>query len=257
MVSENEREGAQQRRPRSARTSRSRTTTALRAIDAALGALLLVQMLQQYQSSTLHAWLGAAFCALLIAHAVLHRRWFAALTYGGWTALRAVQTAAVALCLAYGAALAVSGACLSGAVIDLMGWRDGGALAQRVHLMASYGGLAAFALHVGIQAHMRMRRMRKKRVSLSSPQRALTGAAALLVAVAGAACFAHLDLWTFITGAAHFAFVDTSVPAPATLLEFVLAGAMIAELGYALACVASIARTAPNGNPVPHGRSTR
>lgn len=254
MVPENEREGAQQRRPRSARTSRSRTTAALRAIDAALGALLLVQMLQQYQSSTLHAWLGVAFCALLIAHAVLHRRWFAALTHGGWTALRAVQTAAVALCLAYGAALAASGACLSDAVIDLMGWKDGGALAQSVHFMASYGGLAAFALHAGVQAHMRMR---KKRVSLSSPQRALTGAAALLVAVAGAACFAHLDLWTFITGAAHFAFVDTSVPAPATLLEFVLAGAMIAELGYALACAASIARTAPNGNPVPHGRSTR
>ena len=63
------------------------------AVDFGMTVLLLLLMAKQLTGNTAHEWLGLGMFLLWIAHHLLNIRWHTRLFQGGYTPLRAVQTA--------------------------------------------------------------------------------------------------------------------------------------------------------------------
>ena len=242
------------------RATRTRSASAVlkRFVNVAMFAILLVQMLQQYVPSEVHEVAGMAFAVLFLVHMVQQRRWFAGLVRGKWTVLRALQTLVNAACLAYGVALLGSGLYMSPVIDDLLGIQSGFATARSVHLMATYGGLVACSVHLGMHARAMVGFMRKcfAPQGLPGAGRWVVRVAVAIVAVYGAYSFMRMGLFGFISGAVPYAFFDTDRPVLLSLLDFASICVLFGVAGYAIARGAALAGRTRKGGVVrvPRGR---
>lgn len=205
---------------------------ALVLVDFMLYGTLLAQMLQQYQSASVHEYLGIFFSLMLVFHIILHRRWFLSLLKGRWNGARVVRVMVVGLSLLCGVVLVASGLGMSKILVGFTLIQNNSELLRSMHLVSTYGSFVAFSLHIGIQMNLLSRMsFKKKQLKKSLSFRVFSRLGSLVVFLAGVLCFVHLDLVAYITGSVPFAFIDTSVSVFQTLFEFVLVGAAFIELG--------------------------
>ena len=108
------------------------------AVDAALALVSLAVMATSQVAAAPHEFLGLSLLALMVAHVVLNRRWFAALGKGRWTAVRVLQTIAVAGTVLCALGQAASALIISEHALAFLPVVPGAWWARRVHLLCSY-----------------------------------------------------------------------------------------------------------------------
>lgn len=226
-----------------------RARRARRFVDAALGVLVWLQMLQQAMPGHVHEACGVLLAAVLVAHIVQHRRWFAALARGRWDAWRVLRTAVIAAALAALSASVVSGLAMSTASSTL--GLGGTATARAVHLPASHLAFCLLALHAGLQtASLRPTgAVRPGGGHSDGPARPGEGkrrparaATCAVLAAAGIWAFIDLRFPAYLSGAAGFAFMDAAKPVAFLALEYLLVAGLFFILGAILAQAAKSSR---------------
>ncbi len=216
-----------------------RATAAVKGcVDVTMIFVLLYLMGYRAGSGLLpHAAYGVGLLALFVAHLALNARWFASLRRGRYSIARTLNTAVdlgLAACLA---ALALSSVLMAGYVLPgwplAMPW-----YARTIHMAASAWCVLLMAFHVGLHAHVMLRRL-WARLPGAGPARALWLAAALALCGLGAWCLVSgglLENLVTFDGAASFGFgsVGSDVANHAKTLGAVAgtcAAAHLAQLG--------------------------
>ena len=120
------------------------------AVDFGMTVLLLLLMANQLTGNTAHEWLGLGMFLLWIAHHLLNIRWHTRLFQGGYTPLRAVQTAVNLLLFLSMAGTMVSAVILSREVFAFLPISGGVSLAWPMHLVCSFWGFVLMAVHLGL-----------------------------------------------------------------------------------------------------------
>lgn len=179
-------------------------------VDALMAIAFVLVMATALVEEAPHEYLGLALFALIIAHVVLHRRWFAALGRGHWSALRALQVGVLlglAICIT---GQVVSAVVLSKHALSFLPAISGSALARSVHLICSYWAFVLAFAHSGLQAKNVLRRIG----GIALTNRALLCAFRVVVAavsIFGAVSVAQLGLLAYLAGKAQFAAGDPNV----------------------------------------------
>lgn len=217
-------------------TARRRAGAARAALDAAMLALLLLQMGRHLLPSQVHEVTGMALGACVVAHLALNRRWFAGLARGRWTAGRALQTAVVAALVAVVALVLVSGIGMSGLLFDF-GTPCAPARPSRfrgVHMVCVYLALLLFSFHFGMHWKAVMARARRALGGrAASPlARVLLRATVAALLAWGAWKFFDLGLLDYITRRTRFAFIDTERPVALYFLDYASVMGACAVLGH-------------------------
>jgi hypothetical protein len=197
-----------------------------------MGAVLVAVMATALVQEAPHEWLGVGLFVLMVAHAVLNRRWLASVFRGRYGVVRVLQVAVLA-----GLVACVLGQVASSLVLSrhAFGWLPslpGASWARRTHMLCSYWSFVLAFAHVGLHARM-PRRM---------PAGRLWAHRAVLAAVAcyGAYSFVRLGMLPYLAGQVLFAAVDLGTP-------MALALARYASVGVLVACLARLARVAAEG----------
>ena len=194
------------------------------ACDIALCALAVTLMLHMHMSDAVHQVLGVAFGVALIWHLVEHRKWFAALRRGRWSALRIVQTCTMAAILICAIGMLASGLAMSTWVVDAGG--TGTSAARAWHLPLVHIGFCLLGLHAGLQ-------IRPPRLK-GNLQKVL--AAVFALAIVGFAIWSFIDLLfiPYIAGTVGFAFIDPDKSILLGALQYACIFAAFAIIGTAL-----------------------
>ena len=201
------------------------------AVDGALTCVLIAVMSTALVTEAPHEFLGLALLALMVAHLVLNRRWFAALGKGRWSAPRVLQTAAVAGVVLCALGQAVSALILSEHALAFLPEIPGSWWARKVHMLcSSWFFVLAFA-HVGLQWRgmvARIRPLRQAKPALLWVLRAIWAA----VAIFGVVSFLQLGLGPYLLGQVEFAFADYDTPVVLIGLRYLCVGVLITGVGH-------------------------
>ena len=191
------------------------------AVDAALAVVYVAVMATALVQEAPHEFLGIALFALVIAHVVLNRRRFAHLASGRYSAVRALQLAAVFGLLICIVAQLVSSLVLSKYAFGFLPALPGASWARRVHMLCSYWGfLFAFA-HAGLQFQNVLNRLHARMSGKRGPAGAwIARAAFVVVSCYGIFSFVQLGLPAYLTGQVQFAFADFSTPLAVSLVRY-------------------------------------
>ena len=201
------------------------------AIDAAMAASFVAVMATALVHEAPHEYLGIALFALVVAHVVLNRRWFAALTRGRYNALRVMQLMAVVGLLACIVAQVVSSLVLSKYAFEFLPALPGAAWARRLHMLCSHWGFVFAFAHAGLQFRTALVRLGVGRL-LGTVSLWVCRVAFVAVACFGAWSFVTLGLPAYLTGQVQFAFADYSVPAALAYARYASAGVLVAGVFY-------------------------
>lgn len=129
------------------------------AVDAGMFLILIAQMLYVFLGNTAHELLGIFFFVLLIAHAVLKRRWFAGLLKARRRSALQWAFSGVTLLLL----LAVLALMVSGMGVSRLLFPDFGALGSAaLHRLLATAVLALAVLHAGLRFCLRPGKMKTK-----------------------------------------------------------------------------------------------
>lgn len=196
-------------------------------LDAALVALLLLQMGYQLVPEDLHAILGIAMALVAAAHLALNASWVRALGRGRWNVARVLMTLAASASLLLMVSLTLSGFVLSGR-LDALRPLDG--IARAAHLSSSYLALLILPLHAGIHATGALRHKKNGEAGLLHRLGlALWVAASCL----GAYEFAALRVLDYVTLRMPFV-LPAKAPLPVYLVEHASIMALCALAGALL-----------------------
>ena len=180
------------------------------AVDALMAGMVVLVVTTALVAEAPHEYLGLVLFALIIAHIVLNRRWFAALGRGRWTAVRVLQAVSVlglAICIVGQAASAVV---LSKHALAFLPPIPGSAFARSVHLMCSHWAFVFAFAHAGLQVKNILLRVG----GAAPPNRVALWALRIVVAALsafGAVSFVQLELGAYLTGQVQFAAGDPNI----------------------------------------------
>lgn len=160
--------------------------------------LLICLMAYQVTGQKAHEYLGVLMAVLTVFHNWLNRRWYGALHKGRYTLARAARTVvniSLALCFA---ALAWSGAAMSGYALTFLNMEGMISTARVVHLVASYWCFALMGIHIGMHVRLKSK---------------IVAAIALAAAACGAYLFALSEIPSYMTLSSRFVYFDYDEPA--------------------------------------------
>ena len=203
-------------------------------VDVAMAAVYVALMATALVQEAPHEYLGIAMFALVVAHVVLNRRWFAALARGRYDALRVMKLVAVVGLLACIVAQAASSLVLSKHAFGFLPALPGASWARRMHMLCSYWGFVFAFAHAGLQFSAALVRLGAGR-SMGATAKWACRAAFAAVACFGAWSFAALGMPAYLTGQVQFAFADFSAPLALTLAQYASIGVLVAGVLYYVA----------------------
>lgn len=201
------------------------------ATSVLLACLAVFQMLHMHIPDEVHEVTGVLFGVALVVHIVQHRRWFAALAKGKWSAVRVVNAAVIACLLLCACAMLISGLAMSGWAVDAE--VRGSGIARAVHLPLVHIGFCLLALHAGLQMH-RVIPVRNQQVARGTTAKVLVGVITVAVAAFAIWSLFDLDFAGYILGTTGFAFIDPTKPIALSALQYLAIFALFAGIGYRL-----------------------
>lgn len=172
-----------------------------RIVDAALTALLLCLMAYQVTGEALHEWLGIAMTALVIAHQILNRKWYAALFKGKYHAYRIAATTLNLALLAAFALTAFCGMSMSGHAVPFLYGMTKVSFARQMHLSMSHWAFVLMGLHLGFHIPAMAAKLG------GNAKKALTAAFAVAAGV-GLYLFLRSGMVDYMLFRVPFAFLD-------------------------------------------------
>ncbi len=179
------------------------------AIDILMSVMLLLLMAYQVVGEYLHEICGTAMLVLFLLHHILNVRWYRSLLKGKYTLQRIISIVLNAALLVAMLSLAYSGVVLSRHVFDFLPITRGMALARVMHLAASYWGFVLMSLHIGLHWGMMAGRFHKLAGGKRKPVLAwIARFMAVAIAVYGAVCFRHADIFSYMFVKVEFVFFD-------------------------------------------------
>ena len=199
------------------------------AADILMTAALPVLMCYSIVGETAHEVIGVAMFCLFILHHILNFGWIKTLFKGKYDLRRSVNTAVNALVFVCMIGLMYSGIVVSKHVFTFV--HIGGAmLARTIHMLCAYWGLVLMSVHLGIHISQMAARMKLKGKALIWTMRIAFG----LVEVVGIYEFIKLRFADYMFGKVQFVFIDTSVSAVLTTLQYLTVMVLFAYVGYVL-----------------------
>ncbi|MBR3258720.1 MAG: DUF4405 domain-containing protein [Eggerthellaceae bacterium] len=207
-------------------------------VDSCLALVTLAVMSTSQVLAAPHEFLGLSLLALMVAHTVLNRRWFAGLGKGRWTAMRVLQTIAVAGTVLCALGQAVSAIILSEHALAFLPELPGAWWARKVHMLCSFWFFTFTSAHVGLQWRSTLARM-----GAAGPNGLLSQPALLwicrgiwlVVAAFGVWSFVQLGIGPYLLGQVEFAYADYDTPVVLLALRYLSVGVLIAGACHYLA----------------------
>ncbi len=194
------------------------------AVDIAMSTVLVATMSTALVQEVPHEWLGIALFVLMIAHAVLNRKWILGILRSRRKALYAphlVLMAALLVCLV---GMIVSSLVLSKHVFAFLPALPGASWARRIHMLFSYWLFVLAFAHVGL--HIRVpRRMAPWKLWVMR-------VAAAAGAVYGVYAFVQLGMFAYLTGRVQFAMADFATPLAVTFARHTGVAVLVAVVFY-------------------------
>lgn len=178
------------------------------AVDVLMTAALLFLMGYHFWGAAAHEWVGAGMFALFLAHHILNSGWHKNLFRGKYPPIRIFMTAVDLLTLLSMLAQMYSGLVLSRCVFAFLPLKSGLALARRLHILGSYGGLLFMSLHLGLHTNMVIKRLKRGKEPLSRGTGAICFTAALAIALYGAWVFIKREFPAYLFLKSEFVFLD-------------------------------------------------
>ena len=205
-----------------------KTNKIKRFVDVILTLMLLFLMAYQVTGDVLHEWIGIGMTAIVIAHQVLNRKWYAAIPKGKYRPYRITLTVIDCLLLLCFFITAFSGMAMSAHAVPFMNGIISSMLARKLHIALSYWSFLLMGLHIGLHLGALGTKIKKKSAKI-----ALLSISAA-TSVYGVFLCIKANIFEYMFFKTHFAFLDYN-KAPAViilenlmmLISWVFAGAII------------------------------
>lgn len=196
-------------------------------IDLAMTAALPVLMCYSIVGETAHEVIGTAMFCLFIAHHILNFGWIKTLFKGKYDLRRSVNTAVNALVFLCMIGLMYSGIVISKHVFTFV--NIGGAMTARtLHMLCAYWWLILMSVHLGMHISQMAARMKLKNKAVIWSIRIIFG----VIGAVGVYEFISLKFTDYMFGKVQFVFIDTSVSAVLTTLQYLSVMVLFAYIGY-------------------------
>lgn len=196
-------------------------------IDLAMTVALPVLMCYSIVGETAHEIIGTAMFCLFIAHHILNFGWIKSLFKGKYDLRRSVNTAVNVLVFLCMIGLMYSGIVISKHVFTFVNL--GGAMTARtIHMLCAYWGLVLMSVHLGMHISQMAARMKLKNKAAIWSIRIIFG----VVGAIGIYEFISLKFADYMFGKVQFVFIDTSVSAVLTTLQYLSVMVLFAYVGY-------------------------
>lgn len=114
------------------------------------GALFLLALAYYWLDNPAHEWLGTGLFGLLIAHNLLHRRWWGSIAKPRRAPTARLDRALTLSLLASMLALLISSVAISQTAFTFLKL-EGSFTARQVHLFAAYWGVVLVSIHLGLR----------------------------------------------------------------------------------------------------------
>ncbi len=210
--------------------------TLKRAVDLIMILLLPILMAEILTGQEIHEWLGAGMFLCFIVHLALNAAWFKNLFKGGYSPVRALQTAVNLLVCADILALIVSGIMMSGFVFSWLRVSGGMILARQLHLFASYWGLILMSAHLGLNFGV-MLGAGKKLLRIKNDSAVRTWASRIsVIGISAYGIYAVISqkLYRYLFLQTHFVMYDETKSAFVFFIETAAMIVLFAAVFYAL-----------------------
>lgn len=202
------------------------------AVDVALAVLFIVVMATALVQEVPHEYLGIAVFVAFVAHIVLNRRWFRALTRGRYNVVRVLQLVAIV-----GLVVCIIGQMASSLVLSKFAFGflpalPGAAIARRVHMLCSYWSFVFAFAHAGLQLRGFGRLVRAK----GAPSAAVWAARVAVVAVScyGVYAFVRMNMGAYLLGQVQFAYGDFSAPIALLFARYAAIAVLVTSVFHCL-----------------------
>lgn len=189
-------------------------------VDGGMTITLLLLMSYSLIGETTHEGLGVSMFLLLIVHHILNVRWTHSLFGGKYTAIRAIQTSLVVLCLISILGSGASGIVLSKHLFTAIPLGISRSLARTTHMLCAYWGFLLMSLHLGFHSRILFDRIWGSFLKNSATRRWTARVLLGLAAVYGGYVFIQRDLLKYMTMKIRFAFFDFNESIPVFLLDY-------------------------------------
>lgn len=199
---------------------------AAHVVDLLLAVAFVVLLATPVTWAVWHEWVGIFAFVLTVVHIVMSKK-----AIGRLARRRRVGAFATlvldALLIASILGLAASSIVLSEHVLSWAPAVPGASWARTTHLLCSYWGFVLVFVHAGVHLRVVTGKLAKSR--------ALAWAARIAFVVLGAVgvwSFLDTDIWSYMTLANQFVFVDPSVPFALKLAQYVSIAVLVAGLAH-------------------------
>ena len=203
------------------------------AIDAAMAASFVAVMATALVQEAPHEYLGIALFALVAAHAVVNRRWFARLARGRYNGVRVLQLIAVAGLLACVIGQVASSIVISEHALWWLPAVPGAEWARRIHMLCSYWGFVFAFAHAGLQFQAVAVRLGAKR-PIGTATTWACRAVWIAISCFGAWSFVALGLPSYLAGQVQFAYADFATPLALTFAQYASIAVLVAGAFHCL-----------------------
>ena len=171
-------------------------------MDIFLTLVLLFLMAYQVTGDVLHEWLGIAMTVIVIAHQVLNRKWYTAITKGKYKPYRITLTVIDVLLLLCFFMTAFCGMAMSNHAVPFMNGIIPSMLSRQMHLSLSYWAFLLAGIHIGFHLTAFLSKPKKKSA------RAVILAVWAAIAIYGFWLCINADIFDYMFFKTHFAFLD-------------------------------------------------
>lgn len=185
----------------------------MRVIDVLMLTAMLLLMAMQITKQEIHEWLGIGMFALVIAHHILNRKYYAAIFKGKYTPVRLYMLTVNTLLLLSFIATPITGMLMSRYATPFLDGVVGVVWPRKLHLMLSYWTFVLMGMHVGLHFGIITSKLKNKAVRIT--------AFILMCGIAGYGfwLFIKTNIFDYMMMKTHFAFLDYSKPWWQTLCE--------------------------------------
>ena len=190
-----------------------KTNKIKRCVDVMLTLVLLFLMAYQVTGDALHEWLGIGMTVIVIAHQVLNRKWYTAITNGKYKPYRIALTIIDCLLLLCFFTTAFCGMAMSSHAVPFMNGVISSMLARKMHLALSYWSFVLMGIHIGFHLITLTSKLKKKSA------KATVFAVWAAVSASGFWLFIKANIFRYMFFTTHFAFLDYDKNAIIVIVE--------------------------------------
>ena len=185
----------------------------MRAIDLIMLAAMLFLPAMQVTKQEIHEWLGIGMFALVIAHHILNRKYYAAIFKGKYTPLRVFMLIVNTALLLSFIATPTTGMMMSRYATPFLNSVVGTALPRKLHLMLTYWSFVLMGMHAGLHLAIILSKLKNKAVKII--------AFVLMCVVSGYGfyLFVKANIFDYMLMKTQFVFLDYSKPAWQIIIE--------------------------------------